>query len=210
MLDPGRLHTSVSVGDSIPERCVGGVGDGQLIGGDGETLLESLAVLAGAIVGVHRFIELSSGVCSQTVEPDRRFASHALLPTGSGCRLLSTGVEWTLRSEGTALGGGGDVGPVGGDDAFEDVACLGDVVGVGDDEDEVLVSAAGHRHVQASSGGGRGGEGDAGGVGGGLVPGFGRCVPEADMLADVVGGQGDSTVPVDPGDGQLPGVADVR
>ena len=161
-------------------------------------------------MGVPRFIELSSGVCSQTVEPDRRFASHAPLPTGSGCWLLSTGAERSLLGEGTAVGGGGDVGPVGGDDAFEDVACLGGVVGVGDDEDEVLVSAAGHRHVQASSGGGRGGEGDAGGVGGGLVAGFGRRVAEADMLTDIVGGQPDGAVPVDPGDGQLPGVADVR
>ena len=95
------------------------------------------------------------------------------------------------------MGGGGDVGPVGGEDGFEDVACLGDVVGVGDDEDDVLVSAAGHRHVQASSGGGRGGEGDAGGVGVGLVAVFGRRVAEADVLTDVVGGQRDRAVSVE-------------
>ena len=44
----------------------------------------------------------------------------------------------------------------------------------------------------------------------GLVAGFGGGVAEADVLADVVGGQGDGAVSVDAGHGQLAGVVDVR
>ena len=45
----------------------------------------------------------------------------------------------------SALGGGGDVGAVEGDDAVEDVAGFVEVVAVGDDEDGVVVAAAGER-----------------------------------------------------------------
>ena len=63
-----------------------------------------------------------------------------------------------LFGEALALGDGGDVGPVDGEDAFEDVAGLGHVVAVGDDVDPVLLAAAGHRDVQAAAGGGVAGE----------------------------------------------------
>ena len=57
--------------------------------------------------------------------------------------------------EGAALGGRGDVGSVGGEDGFEHVAGLGDVVAVGDDAQDVVVAAAGRGDVEASAGGGR-------------------------------------------------------
>ena len=68
--------------------------------------------------------------------------------------------------------------------------------------------AAGDRDVQAAAGGGRGGEGDAGGLGVGLVAGFGGGVAEPDVFADVVGGEGDGAVSVEVGHGQLTAVAD--
>ena len=57
--------------------------------------------------------------------------------------------------EGAALGGGGDVGPVDGEDGFEDVAGFGDVVALGDDTQGVGVAAAGGGDVEAAAGGGR-------------------------------------------------------
>ena len=161
VLDPGRLHTSVSVGDSIPERCMGGVGDGQLIGGDGEALLESLAVLAAAPSWAC-LASLSCRAVSARRPSNQTGVSHRTLRSrpAAGCRLLSTGDERTLRGEGTALGDGGDVGAIGGDDPFENVAGFAHVVGVGDDVDAVVVAAAGHRHVQAATGGRRPGQGD--------------------------------------------------
>ena len=93
------------------------------------------------------------------------------------CRLA------VLLGELAALGGGGDVGAVGGEDRLEDVAGFVEVVAVGDDQDEVLVLPAGHRDVQAATGGGRGGEGDAAGFGVGLVARFGGGVAEPDVLA---------------------------
>ena len=89
-----------------------------------------------------------------------------------------------------ALCGGGDVGAVAGQDAFEDVACLVEVAAVGDDQDQVLLFAAGDGDVQASTGGRCGGEFDTDGHGVGLVAMLGGRVPEADMLADVVDRQG--------------------
>ncbi len=69
--------------------------------------------------------------------------------------------------------------------------------------------AAGHRHVQAAAGGGWCGEGDADGLGVGLVAGFGGGVAEADVLADVVGGEGDGAVSAELGHGQIAAGADV-
>ena len=100
-----------------------------------------------------------------------------------------------LRSgECAALPDGGEVGSVDGDDGVEDVAGFGDVVAVGDDADQVLVAAAGDGDVQAAAGGGRRGEADAGGDGVGLLAVFGRGVAEPDVLAGVVGGEGDGAV----------------
>ena len=90
-----------------------------------------------------------------------------------------------------ALGDGGDVGAVVGEDAVEDVAGFGEVVGVGDDVDAVLVAAAGGADVEAAVGGGGGGEGDADVDGVALVAVFGGGVAEPDVLGDVVGRQGD-------------------
>ena len=92
------------------------------------------------------------------------------------------------------MGGGGDVGTVGGEDGVEDVAGLGDVVAVGDDAQDVVVAAAGGGDVQAAPGGDRRGEGDGGVDGVGLPAVLGRRVAEPDVLADVVGGQGDVAV----------------
>ena len=104
------------------------------------------------------------------------------------------GVSWCRLGEGAALGGGGDVGAVDGEDRLEDVAGLGDVVAVGDDADDVVVAAAGGGDVQAAAGGRWRGEGDGGVDGVGLPAVLGRRVAEPDVLADVVGGQGDVAV----------------
>ena len=113
-----------------------------------------------------------------------------------------------LLGELSALGDGGDVGAVGVHDGFEDVAGFGEVVGFGDDADVVVLLPAGHCHVQAATGGGRGGEGDAAGLVVGLVVGFGGRVAEADVLLDVAGREGDGAVSVELGDGHVAGVAD--
>ena len=65
-----------------------------------------------------------------------------------------------LFGEALALGDGGDVGAVDGEDPFEDVAGIGDVVAVGDDVDPVLLTSAGDGDVQAAAGGRRAGEVD--------------------------------------------------
>ena len=104
-----------------------------------------------------------------------------------------------------ALSHGRNVGTIIGDDRFEDVECFCDVVGFGDGQDEVLLFSAGHRHVQAAAGGGRCGQGDADGLGVGLVAGLGRGVAEA----DVTGGQGDGAVSANLGHGQIAASADV-
>ena len=99
--------------------------------------------------------------------------------------------------------GGGVVGAVGGEDAFEDVDGVGDVVGVGDDADEVLVVSAGDGDVEPTTGGGWCGEGDGGGGGVGLVAEFGGGVARvARVCGHVVGGEGDGAVSVDAGHGQ--------
>ena len=106
----------------------------------------------------------------------------------------SDAVAWRRLGEGAALGDGGDVGAVGGEDGFEDVAGFGEVVAVGDDADHVVVAAAGGGDVQAAAGGGRRGEGDGGVDGVGLVAVLGGGVAEPDVVADVVGGEGDGAV----------------
>ncbi len=101
------------------------------------------------------------------------------------------------------MGRCGDVGSVDGDGCFEDADGFGEVGCVGDDEGVVLVAASGHADVQAAAGRGCCGEGDAavGGVALGAV--FGGGVGELDVLADVVGGEGDGAVSVESGHGDL-------
>ena len=103
-----------------------------------------------------------------------------------------------------ALGDGGDVGPVVGEDALEDVAGLGGIGGLGDDVDAVLVAAAGGPDVQPAVGGGGRDEldGDVDGVA--LVAVFGGGVAETHMPADVVGREGDDAVSAEVGHGERP------
>ena len=55
----------------------------------------------------------------------------------------------SLLGEGVPLRHRGDVGSVDGDDAFKKIACLGDVVALGDDADHVRVAGPGSGDVQA-------------------------------------------------------------
>ena len=115
-----------------------------------------------------------------------------------------------MLGEGAALGDGGDVGAVEGEDAVEDVAGLGDVVAVGDDTEQVLVAAAGGGDVQAAAGRRRDGEGDGVVDGVGLVAVLGGGVAEPDVLVGVVGGQRDGAVSPFTGHGQRTVGADRR
>lgn len=106
------------------------------------------------------------------------------------------------------MGDGWGVAAVAGDDHLEEVSRLGGVVGVGGDEDEVLLAAAGHGDVEASTGRCGGGEGDAGDAGVGLVAGFAGGVAESDMFAHVVGWQDDGDVSPEPGGDDVSVVGD--
>ena len=106
---------------------------------------------------------------------------------------------WLMRlllGEGAALGDGGDVGTVVGENPLEGVSCFGDIVAVGDNAEQVVDSPAGRCDVQATAGCGRGHEGEAVINGVGLVAVRGRRVSEAHMLVDVVGWQLDTAVRV--------------
>ncbi len=128
--------------------------------------------VGGACVG-----EFGSGGVVEVGEPVGDLASRPQRRCG-----------WEVGGEFLAGVGGGVVGAVGGEDAFEDVDGVGDVVGVGDDADEVLAASAGDGDVQPATGGGGGGEGDGGSGGVGLVAGFGGGVAELRVFGDVVGG----------------------
>jgi hypothetical protein len=97
-----------------------------------------------------------------------------------------------------ALGGGGEVGAVVGDDAGESLECV--VAVVGDGEDEVGVAASCCSDVEASVGGGVGDDGEAGVGGFALGSVFGGGVAEVDVFGDVVGGEGDGAFEVEAGD----------
>ena len=100
--------------------------------------------------------------------------------------------------------GGGSVGAVAGQDLFEDVDGVGDVVAVGDHQHQVLDLTAGDRDVQAPAGGRRRRQSGRSGSGVGLVARFGGGVTELHMFSDVAGGQGDGAVEVDAGHGEGP------
>ena len=111
---------------------------------------------------------------------------------GTWCRLRAVAL-----GEVAALGDGGDVGPVVGEDALEDVAGFARVGGVGDDVDVVVVASSGGGDVQPAVGGGRGDERDADVDGVALVAVLGGRVAQPDMLGDVVGRQRDGPASVD-------------
>ena len=128
-------------------------------------------------------------------------------------------VSALLLGKDTALGDGGDVGSVEGDNALEDITSFGDVVGLGDDADLVAVPAPSGSHVQAAARRRRGDEGHGGGDGVGLVAVLGGRVTEPDVFGDVVSGQsdvavaalmghGERSVGTDAGDGPRVPVAD--
>ena len=167
--------------------------------GHGDRRLELFTFLGPCRLTLLVGCELVAGLVQQRLEPVRDDT-----PWGaSRYRVLAL-----LLGEGAALGDGGDVGAVDGDDAVEDVAGFGDVVAVGDDADHVLVAAAGDGDVEAAAGRRRRGEADAGGDVVGLPAVLGRRVSEPDVLADVVGGEGDVAVSALVGHGHRSVVAD--
>ena len=99
-----------------------------------------------------------------------------------------------LLGEVAALGDGGDVGAVEGEDRLEGVSGFGDVGAVGDHAEHVLVAAAGGGDVQAAAGRHRRDERHAVVDGVGLVAVLGRRVAQPDVVVGVVGGQGDGAV----------------
>lgn len=141
------------------------------------------------LVVVPCVFELLDRVGAESVEPIRDLTARMKVSV--------------LAGEGAALGSGGDVGAVDGDDGIEDVACFGDVVSVGNDADHVVLAAASHGDVQVAAGRCAGGEFEAGGDGVGLGAHLGRRVAEPDMVVDVVGGEGDLSVSCDWGDGEI-------
>ena len=85
--------------------------------------------------------ELLSGVFVEFGEPVGDLASRCQCWCGRG-----GGGEFASGA------GGGVVGAVGGEDVFEDVDGVGDVVGVGGDADQVVVLAAGDGYVEPTAG----------------------------------------------------------
>ena len=107
----------------------------------------------------------------------------------------SGGGGWLGSSEVAALGGGGEIGAVVGDDLVEEISGVAGVVGVGDDEELIALATAGGADVQPAAGRHTVEEfvGDVDRRA--LVAVLGRRVPEADVVADVVGGEADGAVP---------------
>ncbi len=146
---------------------VGDVSDRSVVGGAelrqlGQALIEFFDALLDACVlllfgfdGGSCVGEGAAGVVSEGLEPVRDRASRPQLRSGrNGLGKVA------------ACACGGEVGSVGCEDVLEGVDGVDDVVGVGDDADEVLVASAGDGDVEPSAGGGWGGEGD--GAGGGV------------------------------------------
>ena len=105
-----------------------------------------------------------------------------------------------LGGEFPALGDGGGIGAVVGEDPFEDVTGLSGLVG--DDEESVVVPAAGGADVQAAVAGCGGDDGDADVDCVALVAVGGGGVPEADVGSGVVQRERDRAVPLQVRHGQ--------
>ncbi len=157
----------------------------------GDHLLKLGAFRFRLFEGVDRVEPRGCGVGAEIVEPVGDRASRLQ-------RRLAV-----LFGELAALGGGGDVGAVAGEDRFEDVAGFIEVVAVGDDQDEVLLLPARHGDVEATGGRRRGSEGDAGRLGVGLVAGLGGRVTQPNVFARVTGREGHGAVSVVVGHGEV-------
>ena len=141
----GLVELSVDVGD------LGGVGRPRGAGGV-EVGLQGGQVAAR--LGDARSAAWSSWPCRSSRRSTSRRRTGSNQSGISALGLPGHGRE--LAGEVAALGDGGDVGPVVGQDLFEDVASFGRVGGVGDDEEVVGVASSGGADVQAAVGGGRG------------------------------------------------------
>ena len=160
--------------------------------GRGEALVDDRLAVGPFVGALSRVGEVGSGLGEQVGEP-----------VGDRAARPSSGRRWScVLGEVAAGAGGGGVGAVDGEDLVEDVAGVGEVVGVGDDVEVVLVAAAGGGDVQAAAGGRRAGDGEADVDGVGLPAVLGGGVAEPDVLAHVVGGQRDRAVAVAAVEGQ--------
>jgi len=99
-------------------------------------------------------VESCSGMCQVL----RRVVVKVVEPVGYMASRLEHRRRWDGSGEVAAHAGGGSVGAVAGEDLLERVDGVAQVVAVGDDQDQVLVAAAGGSDVQPATGGRRGGE----------------------------------------------------
>ena len=193
--NPGFFGSS----DLAFEGCGGVAGLLVAVFGVGQGLFEIQGPLLVFLVTVDHRLEPFDRGLSERFQPVRDLTPR-LRPWW--LRLSGLGLA-VLGGEVAALGGGGDVGAVDVDDRVENIAGVGHVVGVGDDADDVVSTAAGHRDVQVPTCRRCRGEFDRGGDGVGLGAHLGRCVAETDMFMGVVGGEGDLAVPGDRCEGEV-------
>ena len=156
--------------------------------------------------GVLGDVEVGANLPAQRLEPVRDPAT-----CWCECESVVLGAA-CLLGESSALGHGGHVGTVEGEDAVEDVTGFSDVLALGDDTEQVLVAAAGGGYVEAAASRRRRRQRETVVDGVGLVAVFGGGISQVDVVVGVVGGQGDSaassltadrqrTVPCDGDDG---------
>ena len=147
VLSAGRVGSFHVNGEPFAVRCGRPVDALQVVLGRGDRGSSSRSLDRVRFDGVLGFGDGASGIGEQLAEPVRNL-------TTAGLGAVSTAAlgRWRLLGgEVAALRDGGDVGPVNSEDAFEDVAGLGDVVRLGDDTDQVLLAATGDPDVQAAT-----------------------------------------------------------
>src|SRR5581483_854787 len=176
----GFAHVLVGVGECSGERAASPSWSGGQLGMPGSQRARcSLEVLFGLADGCEERLGLSTGF-------------------GKGGARVRDGISTRggryCGGEEASLGDGGDVGALVGERLFKHIPrVLGTV---GDDEEPVLVATSGGGDVEAAVCGRGGDDGKADVDGVGLVAVGGGGVAEPDMLAGVVGGQGDGAVSV--------------
>ena len=131
-----------------------GVGLPRLPGGieKGLELVQLVARGGSSVLSVGETVDQLLAPVVEPLTPRLHPVGEERIGLGPGRRAVTVG-------EVAALGDGGDVGPVVGQDALEDVTGLAQVGGLGDDVDPVLVPSAGGGDVEAAVGGGCGGRG---------------------------------------------------